>query len=126
MVADLASLREPVFEQSNAVNFPSDFLGELSLKEQNRTPVMVWGGASKGVIFSLLLRRVGLPVDAVIDINPAKHGRFLPSTGLEVLSPQQALANLPIDAVIYVMNSNYLAEIKEMSQNKFHYIGIDQ
>ena len=78
------------------------------------------------MIFSLLRKRAGLPVDAVIDVNPAKYGRFLPSTGLEVLSPQLALADLPIDAVIYVMNSNYLAEIKEMSQNKFHYIGIDQ
>lgn len=126
VVADLASLREPVFEQSNTVDFPSDFLGELSSEEQNRAPVAVWGGASKGVIFSLLRKRGGLPVDAVIDVNPAKHGRFLPSTGMEVLSPQQALAEFPIDALIYVMNSNYLAEIKEMSQNKFHYIGIDQ
>ena len=126
VVADLASLREPVFEQSSAINFPSDFLKGLSLKKKNRKPVVVWGGASKGVIFSLLRRRVGLHVDAVIDVNPAKHGRFLPSTGLEVKSPQRALADLPIDAAIYVMNSNYLVEIKEMSQNKFHYIGIDQ
>ena len=126
VVADLASLREPEFEQSSVVDFPSDFLGELSSEEQNRTPVVVWGGASKGVVFSLLRKRVGLPVDAVIDVNPAKHGRFLPSTGLAVLSPQQALTDLPTDALVYVMNSNYLPEIKEMSQNKFHYIGIDQ
>jgi hypothetical protein len=73
-----------------------------------------------------LRKRVGLPVEAVIDVNPAKQGRFLPATGLEVLSPERALANLPSDAIIYVMNSNYLAEIKEMSQNKFNYIGVDQ
>lgn len=37
VVADLASLREPVFDQSNTVDFSFDFLGELSSEEQNRT-----------------------------------------------------------------------------------------
>ena len=50
----------------------------------------------------------------------------MPATGLEVLSPEQALSKLPSDAIIYVMNSNYLEEIKNMSRNKFNYIGIDQ
>lgn len=131
VIADLASLREPALDQSDAVNLPSDFLDSLNTEEQNRTeqnraPVCVWGGASKGVIFSLLRKRECLPVDVVIDANPAKQGRFLPATGLEVLSPEQALAELPSDTIIYVMNSNYLEEIKNMSQNKFNYIGIDQ
>ena len=130
VLADLASLQEPVFDQSVAINFPFNFLDSLNKSEQNiaeqkKMPVCVWGGASKGVIFSLLRKRAGLPVDLVVDINPAKQGGFLPATGFPVLSPEQALAELPIDSVIYVMNSNYLAEIKEMSQNKFNYIGID-
>jgi hypothetical protein len=74
----------------------------------------------------MLRKRAGFPIDAIVDVNPAKQGRFLPATGLKVLSPEQALAELPVDSVVYVMNSNYLAEIKEMSQNKFKYIGIDQ
>lgn len=129
VVADLASLHAPVFDRSDAVNFPSDFLNGFNLKKrpgQNTTPVSVWGGASKGVIFSLLRRRAGLPVDTVVDVNPAKQGKFLPATGLKVLSPEIALADLPSNSVIYVMNSNYLQEIIEMSHNKFHYIGIDQ
>jgi hypothetical protein len=130
VVADLASLQQPTFDQSNAVDFPSDFLRELNSetqkkKEHNRIPVCVWGGASKGVIFTLLRKRAGLSVELVIDVNPAKQGGFLPATGLPVLSPEQALAELPTDSVIYVMNSNYLAEIQEISQNKFNYIGID-
>jgi len=151
VVADLASLQEPAFDQSDAVDFPGDFLQGLNSEkqnrteqnrteqnrteqnrteqnrtEQNRTPVCVWGGASKGVIFSMLRQRAGLPVDSVIDVNSAKQGRFLPATGLQVLSPEQALAELPRNATIYVMNSNYLKEIKQISQSKFHYIGIDQ
>jgi hypothetical protein len=131
VVADLATLREPIFDQLDAVGFPSDFLHGLNSKqtnqtEQSRAPVCVWGGASKGVIFSLLRKRIGLQVDIVIDINCAKQGKYLPATGLRVISPERALAELPNDAVIYVMNSNYLEEIKEMTQNKFHHIGIEQ
>ena len=84
------------------------------------------GGASKGVIFSLIRKRAGLPVDILVDVNPAKQGKFLPATGLKVSSPEQAIAELPSDALIYVMNSNYLDEIKPMTKNRFHYIGIDQ
>lgn len=126
VVADLASLREPVFDQFDAVNFPSDFLDSLSSGEQCNSPVCVWGGASKGVIFSLLRNRVGLPVDVVVDVNPAKQGKFLPATGVGVLSPEQALSELPDDTAIYVMNSNYLSEIKKMTSNRFDFIAIDQ
>jgi hypothetical protein len=88
--------------------------------------VCVWGGASKGVIFSLLRQRAGYAVDVVIDVNPAKQGRYLPGTGLLVHSPATGLASLPSGSPIYVMNSNYLEEIKAMSNHQYHYIGIDQ
>lgn len=128
IIADLSTLRVPVFDPSCEVILPSDFLANLSSAEQARTdrPISVWGGASKGVIFSLLRERMGLPVDIVIDINPAKQGWFLPGTGLQVWSPEIALRNLPPGTAIYVMNSNYLEEIKAMSNHMFNYIGIDQ
>jgi len=37
VVADLASLQGPVFDQSDAVDFPSDFLARLKSEKQNRT-----------------------------------------------------------------------------------------
>ena len=37
VVADLASLQEPAFDQSDSVDFPSDFLQGLNSEEQNRT-----------------------------------------------------------------------------------------
>jgi hypothetical protein len=67
-----------------------------------------------------------MPVDAVIDVNPAKQGRFLPATGLKVQSPEDALELYPAGTTVYVMNSNYLDEIKAMSKHRFHYIGVDQ
>ncbi len=125
VIADLSTLHEPVFDPSDAVDLPPDFLVNLNSDEQ-RHPVCVWGGASKGVIFSLLRERVSLPVDIVIDVNPAKQGRYLPATGLLVQSPEAALSILPVGSLIYVMNSNYLEEIKAMSNYFFNYIGIDQ
>jgi hypothetical protein len=126
VIADLASLRSPVFTEDNTASFPEDFLGSLGTKEFQESPVCVWGGASKGVIFSLIRKRAGLPVDILIDVNPAKQGKFLPATGLKVSSPERALSELSSDALICVMNSNYLDEIKTMTKNRFHYIGIDQ
>lgn len=126
VVAELDSLRIPVIDMNDRVNFPADFAGNIT--EQNMTEhdrTTIWGGASKGVIFALLRERAGFPVEQVIDINPAKQGKFLPGTGLQVRSPQQGLAELPSGATIYVMNSNYLEEIKKMSGNIYIYIGID-
>jgi hypothetical protein len=61
----------------------------------------------------------------VIDINPAKQGKYLPGTGLLVRSPTQALPSLPQGSTIYVMNSNYLDEIKKMSAHAFEYVRVD-
>ena len=69
--------------------------------------------------------RIGQPINTVIDINPAKQGKFLPATGLLVQSPAEALQKLPIGSNIYVVNTNYLKEIKKMSNHAFNYIGVD-
>ena len=74
------------------------------------------------MVFSLLRGRAGFPVDVVVDINPGKQGKFLPGTGLEVRPPAQVLKSLEARSNIYVMNPNYLEEIKVMTQNKFTYI----
>ena len=89
------------------------------------SPVAIWGGASKGVIFAALRERAGKPVEIVIDVNPAKQGKFLPSTGLRVQSPVDALPRLPAGSAIFVMNSNYIHEIRKMSSKAYRYVGID-
>lgn len=126
VVADLATLRPPQRDAAEAVLFPEDFTKTaFAAPVAGAQQVAIWGGASKGVIFALIRARAGQPVDLVIDINPAKQGRYLPSTGLLVQSPQEALAKIPQGSQIYVMNSNYLKEIVEMSGNQFKYIEVD-
>lgn len=115
IIGDLSTLRKPIRDASDPVKFPSDFTHRLET-EAGKTvgPCIVWGGASKGVIFSLLRERAGYPVDRVIDINPAKQGRFLPATGLKVFGPDQGLVGVPGGSIIHVMNPNYLDEIQGM------------
>lgn len=125
VVAELASLRQPEYSPADAVSFPVNFASEIAeLPPADQTHAAIWGGASKGVIFALMKARAGQPPEMVIDINPAKQGKYLPATGLLVSSPE-ALTQLPAGSTIYVMNSNYLDEIRQMSDNAYHYIGVD-
>lgn len=127
IVGDLATLTQPRYEEDHTIDFPDDFLSGLNSAEQKETEhAVVWGGASKGVIFSLLRQRIGRPVAAVIDVNPAKQGKYLPVTGLKVLSPLDALRQFSDSTTVYVMNSNYIDEIKEMSMDRFKYVGVDR
>ena len=124
VVADLASLKTPQIDSRDYQTFPHDFLRSIGDSAMHEASA-VWGGASKGVIFTLLMSRLRWPIELVIDINPAKQGKYLPVTGLMVHSPQEGLARLPSGATLYVMNSNYLEEIKKMSNNTYRYVSID-
>jgi hypothetical protein len=126
VVANLATLRPPVFDPADRFTFPADFAEGLSDRSTWTTPAAIWGGASKGVIFALLKSRHDQPVSVVIDINPAKQGKYLPGTGLLVQAPGPALAQLPKGASIYVMNSNYLGEIRAMTAGAFNCIPVDR
>lgn len=73
--------------------------------------VAVWGAGSKGTTFLNLMGSAGL--DAVtVDINPAKHGLYLPGAGQRVVAPT-ALPDLDI-ACVLVMNPVYTEEITGM------------
>jgi hypothetical protein len=51
------------------------------LKASHATRTPIWVGASKGVVFALFIEREGANIDTVADVNPAKHGKYLPGTG---------------------------------------------
>jgi len=126
VVADLASLKVPKYADQERVRFPQNFLHRLMEKDNRNSSIRtIWGGASKGVIFSLLKQRMEERINTVIDINPAKQGKYLPATGLKVQSFSEALPILTPGSTIWIMNSNYLEEIKSMSGNNFNYLCID-
>jgi SAM-dependent methyltransferase len=70
---------------------------------------VVWGSGSKGVAFLTTLG-VTEGIECVVDINPHKHGRFMPGTGHEIVPPEHLRTCHP-DCVI-VMNPIYVSEIR--------------
>lgn len=125
IIGDLSTLQTPEYDPQDPAPFPNDFTASLARDAQNSNAGdIVWGGASKGVIYALLRERAGSPVQAVIDINPQKQGRYLAATGLCVSAPDRVLPTLQTSARILVMNPNYLEEIRQMSNNAFTYLGV--
>lgn len=71
------------------------------------------------------MQRAGASIDLVIDINPAKQGKYIGVSALRVYSPEEAMTLLTTGSYVYVMNTNYLKEIIVQSGNKFNYVEID-
>ena len=131
VVADLATLRVPRRPDGDVFSLPPGFLSAIDesrerLRAGGSTARAIWGGASKGVIFALLMERAGVAIDTVIDINPAKQGRYLAATGLRVQSPEEAMAHLPAGADVFVMNSNYRDEIEALTAHRFNCMTIER
>jgi len=130
VLADLSSLRVPDPSTVESVVLPADFLAGVDraighIRGRPNCRNVVWGGASKGLIFSLYMQRAGIRLDAVVDINPAKQGRYLAGSGLRVSAPEDVIGNLAPADHIFVMNSNYCDEIVQFSGNKFTYYTVD-
>ena len=131
VVADLASLCLLPSAEHGAFHLPDSFLDSLGraiakTKGCGGRKLALWGASSKGVIFSLQMLRHGVVPDVVIDINPAKQGKHLPVTGLPVFSPDDGISHLASGDAIFVMNSNYLSEIRALAGDGFVYHGVDQ
>jgi SAM-dependent methyltransferase len=71
--------------------------------------VVIWGAGSKAVAFLAALR-LGDEIPFLVDINPRKHGTFLPGSGHEVVAPHRLSEYRP-DTVI-LMNPIYLTEVE--------------
>lgn len=132
VVAELSSLRNPTkpsLGNVSLVHRPANLFSGLDRCAQAMRPgarSAVWGAAAKGVMFVHHLQSRGVSPTLAIDINPAKQGRYLAGSGLPVLSPNDAFAQLGNKPDIFVMNSNYLSEIQSMGGSGPNYIVVDQ
>lgn len=132
LIADLAMLSERSLRAIEEFEMPRDFLAGIDRTRSHSRKIgdrkiAIWGGSSKGVIFAFIFSRLcEVMPDFVIDINPAKQGKYLPVTALPVLSPEDGLAQMKDGDLILVMNSNYFEEIKAMAGENFVYHRVDQ
>ena len=84
------------------------YLEEAQAKQEK---VIVWGSGSKCVAFLTTLNTVDT-IEYAVDINPHRHGKFIPGVGKEIMAPEFLKAYRP-DKVI-VMNAIYCDEIGQM------------
>jgi hypothetical protein len=71
--------------------------------------VALWGAGTKAVTF-LNVVPSGAHVSEVVDLNPRKHGRFVPGTGQMVVGSERLAETRP--DVVVVMNPMYEDEIR--------------
>ena len=70
---------------------------------------VIWGSGSKGVAFLAALGSDARLVEAAVDINPFKHGRWMAGTGHRIIAPKELVDLRP--ALVVAMNATYLDEI---------------
>ena len=72
-------------------------------------PVVLWGSGSKAVAFLAAVHPVSEAVEHVVDINPHRHGFYMPGTGQQILSPDELVTVAP--RTVIAMNPVYRQEI---------------
>ena len=82
----------------------NSLLADLSARGR----VFVWGAGAKGVTFCNLADPDASRLAGVIDVNPAKQGKFLPGTGHAIVPPTHAASAV----AVLVLNPNYVAEVR--------------
>ena len=113
------ALEESVEETAKYVKYFSEHCQDKLDQWKNRLQqihadkrrVIVWGSGSKCVSFLTTLH-VQDEVEYVIDVNPYRHGKFIPGAG-KMIMPPESLKKLKPD-VILVMNPMYFDEIRQL------------
>lgn len=80
--------------------------------------LVIWGSGSKCVSLISKLGADAAP-DAIVDVNPHKHGKFLAGSGYEIQGPDAMVHIRP--EVVLIMNAIYTDEIRsELDKRGLH------
>lgn len=82
---------------------------KLSALEGGNARVVVWGAGAKGMTFAQIVDPDCRLIHALIDLNPAKQGRYIGRSGHVVVAPEKLAALNATHAI--VMNPAYTEEI---------------
>ena len=80
------------------------------IKDEKKRAI-VWGSGSKCVAFMTTLE-IKDEIQYIVDINPHRHGKFIPGVGKQIISPESLREYKP-EAII-IMNPVYVNEIRKM------------
>jgi SAM-dependent methyltransferase len=76
--------------------------------------VVIWGSGSKAVAFLTTLK-LSEEIEYIVDINPYRHGKYIPGSGHEIVAPKFLKQYKPHK--IIVMNPVYCDEIQQELNN---------
>lgn len=82
---------------------------KLAEFEQQGDRVVVWGTGGKGISFLNAFDTGGV-IEYAVEINPDKHGRFVPGSGQEIVAPEFLVDYQP--SKIVITNPLYEKEMK--------------
>lgn len=80
-----------------------------ALIDEEERPVVLWGASSKAVAFLSAIER-DHNIAAAVDINPFKQDKYLPGSGVRVVSPDELAEINP--GLVIIMNPIYVDEIR--------------
>ena len=81
-------------------------------------PILIYGAAGKGIIFSYAYKSNGGGEIFCIDSDLGRQGKYLECSGVEVISPLAASQNFKSDILILVMNKNHLESVNKIFENR--------
>jgi SAM-dependent methyltransferase len=87
-------------------------LRELVARLSAGGTIAVWGAAAKGATLANVVDPRGEQIRCLTDVNPARHGQFIPGSGHEIVAPETLVARGITDCI--VMNPNYQGEIRAL------------
>lgn len=73
--------------------------------------IVVWGMATKGIMFTLMVDPDSTLIDYTVDVNVNKQGGYVPISGRRIDAPASLRAESGRALVVVVMNPNYFDEI---------------
>lgn len=88
-----------------------DLLEQLGAADKR---TVIWGSGSKCVAFLTTLKHKH-DIEAIVDINPHRHGKYLPSLGYKIVHPDFLKEYNP--DVTLIMNPIYRREIQQMLED---------
>ena len=106
---DLQALYQAVQQFPDVCRRQIDRWGSVLDAGGGCSPPVVWGSGSKGVAFLTTLQG-GSSVRYVVDINPHRHGKFMPATAQPIVAPEFLAGRKP--GCVIAMNPIYRDEIR--------------
>jgi hypothetical protein len=82
---------------------------ELVRQQSQRGRIVLWGAGAKAVTFANLIDPGCEWIQAIVDVNPSKQGKFLAGSGHPIVSPEALTEIQP--ASVLILNPNYRDEI---------------